>query len=93
MPILIQVMKRRKFNLKNVNNFEKSFMFMEENENEIVVDVDQNGQYHLYYSNPTMIGFMDSGILDDIWDDKSFQYNYLLFKMQVEQLKGFTLYG
>ena len=96
---LIPVMKRRGFNLEKVIEDENgsSFIFVNETEikkyyeHVIVLEVFAGGEYHLYYTQSGMLGYMDSGMLDEIMNDEKFDYNYLLFHNQVSLLRGNTL--
>ena len=97
---LIKVMKDRGFSLEKVLPGEyvgSSFVFINETELQkyyeqvIIVEVYAKGVYHFYYTQSGMLGFMDSGQLNDIWDNDSFKYNYTLFHNQVNLLRGNTL--
>lgn len=97
---LTKVMKRRGYSLEKVIPDEiqgSSFIFINETELQkyyehvIIVEVYAKGIYHFYYTQSGMLGFMDSGVLDDVMDDDKFKYNYTLFHNQVSLLRGNTL--
>lgn len=97
---LINVMKRRGFSLAKVipdENHGSSFIFIDETELQkfyeqvIIVEVFGGSVYHLYYTQSGMLGYMDSGEMQNVLDDDSFKYNYTLFHNQVGLLRGNTL--
>lgn len=91
---LLNEMKNRGLECQHVDMDEHSFMFTSElDNNEIIVEVYPKGIYHFYWTKKGMLGFLDSGMLENVHDIKQFDYNYCLFKLQVEQLKGNTIYG
>ena len=90
---LLQEMKERGMDLQKVDETDCSFMFANEwLRDNIIVEVFPGGIYHFYWTNKGMLGFLDSGPLQNIDDDEKFDYNYTLFKMQVESLRGKVLY-
>lgn len=91
-------MRKRSFTCEEVFRDEcTSFIFANEDEkksyggNVILVEVYPQGKYHFYYSQETMLGFMDSGLLEDVFDSHKFNYYYRLFKEQVNSIRGIGL--
>lgn len=92
---VVQTMKKRGFTCEKVFREEcTSFVFTNEEEKKmydglvILVEVYPQGRYHFYYTQETMLGYMDSGILEDVFDSYRFNYYYRLFKEQVNAIRG-----
>lgn len=70
-----------------------SYVYVKENDvdryNEyvILVEVYEDGMWHMFYKQPKMVGFMDSGGLGKIDDDVNFKKLYDLFNKQVSLLR------
>ena len=84
-------MKDRGFTLQNVNQEDLTFMFTKDDD-AIVVECYPKGIYHLFWTRKGMLGFMDSGLLNDVMDDYKFNKNYNMFLMQKYPIDGATLY-
>lgn len=71
-----------------------SYIYLKENdirrydEYVILVEVFVSGIWHLYYKQPKMVGFMDSGEHGKIEDEFNFKRVYNMFNKQVELLRN-----
>lgn len=57
------------------------------NEYVILTEVCLDGTWHMFYQQPKMVGFMDSGNLENIENDIVFKKLYDMFNKQVELLR------
>lgn len=93
-----KLMRKRGFyfdkEIKNEDPQVKSYVYIKENDvdmyNEyvILVEIYDNCMWHLFYHQPKMVGFMDSGLHGKIEDEFGFRRVYEAFNKQVRVLRN-----
>lgn len=93
-----KIMKHRGFyydkTIKAENPQNTSYVYIKENdvtrydEYVILVEVFVGGTWHLFYHQPKMVGFMDSGEHGKLEDEFNFKRVYNAFNKQVELLRN-----
>lgn len=83
--MLIDKMKQRGFTIVKVDESKPSFIFV--NEEGIIAEVYSKKRFEFIYTNPYMLGYLTSGVFDDVLNDGKFEQILIEFMVSVNTLK------
>lgn len=90
---LIQLMNERGFELTNVNNEEKAFIFLYKGINKkfdkIICEIHKESKFKFIYTHEEMVGYLDSGLVEEYRNEIVFTTVLQLFSETVNVLKSY----